>query len=188
MLRSSFRLSSVCLLVAGLCSGNLACSQAEYDRPGGTFRVQHLGQADWQQAFAAAVGAISEHFRVISADSDSGIIRCEPAEFTRGGLRMRRIAQLQLRRADQEVIAACQVRIQRHATAGARSWSEQRSAEDLPTATPIQEEAGLTPQQREYWADEGRDYQLERQILARLVGALASLPQPSAQSRPARSP
>ena len=134
-------------------------------------------------SFAAAVSAVSEQFRIVSADEDSGIIVCEPDEFSRAGARMRRTARLQLRRQDNQIVAACRVQVEKHATASARSWSRHQSADDLPTATPIQEDAGISPQQDEYWAAEGRDYRLEREILDRIAaGVTATQPAPSAKS------
>ena len=131
------------------------------------------------------MSAVSAPFRVVSANADFGIIVCEPDEFTRAGARMRRIARLQLRRENSQVVAACRVQVERHATAVARSWSRQQSADDLPTATPIQEDAGLSPLQEEYWAAEGRDYRLERAILDRIAATVTvtAQPAPSAQSR-----
>ena len=180
----SIPLLAVSLLTLAGCNDFRGYRQGWPDRPGGSFRVQRLGPCDYQEAFAAAVSAVSEQFRVVSANADSGIITCEPDEFTRAGARMRRTARLQLRRQKDQVIAACRVQVERHATAGARSWSRHRSADDLPTATPIQEDAGLSPEQEEYWATEGRDYRLERAILDRIAAAVTVTgePAPSAES------
>jgi len=156
--------------LAGIVSCGAGCSQYE-PFPGGAYRVRSLGKCDWHQAFAAAVSAVSEHFRIDVADEDTGLVKSEPSEFTQDGRRMRRCATVRLRRQDGQVVVACRVQIQRLATASARAWARQRSAEDSPFAMQPDEDIALTAEQSEYWADVGRDYALERQILTQIARA-----------------
>jgi hypothetical protein len=50
--------------------------------------------------------------------------------------------------------------------------SQQMRPDDRPGVTPIQQDAGLTPAQQEYWDPQGRDGRTEAQILQKIADAI----------------
>lgn len=156
-------------------------------RPRGTlndgYTSRPLNTSDFDAALAAAEGAVMEHFEIASVDRRTGLITFRPSEYTRlGGARMRRTGRLGLNRVGDNVYASVQVEMERYATPTIRAMSRQFTADDRPGLTPIQEDAGLTPQQQEYWSVEGRDTQLENRILNQMVEALAQVQQAAPQA------
>jgi hypothetical protein len=154
------------------------------------YRTQQLSTSDYESAFAAAQGAVMEHFQVASADRATGVIQLIPSESTRpGGARVRKVGQVIIQKTGSFVVAAVQVRIEKYATPSIRVIESTFAADDRPGKTPIQEEAGLTRQQQEYWTPEGRDISMEAQILSQIVEAVSAVGQaPSTQPAPGSQP
>jgi len=155
------------------------------------YRTEQLNTNDYETAFAAARGAVMDHFQVISADRATGVIQLVPSEFTRlGGTRVRRVGQVIIRKTGSFVLAAVQIQIEKYATPSIRVIeSTFVGADDRPGKTPIQEEAGLTSQQQDYWMPERRDTALEGQILNRIVEAVNAVSQaPGTQPAPGSQP
>ena len=151
----------------------------------GGYTTQVLNTADYNAAFAAAQGVVADHFEIAGADPTVGVIEFAPKEHTRlGGARVRRVGRLALHKVGTTVVASARVEIQKYATPNIRALSQQFSGDDRPNITPIQEEAGLTPAQQEYWNPERRDTALEAQILRQLQEVIAQLPQTPAGSEP----
>jgi hypothetical protein len=155
------------------------------------YRTQQLNTNDYESAFAAAQGAVMEHFQIASADRATGMIQLVPSESTRpGGARVRKMGQVIIQKSGSFVVAAVQVRIEKYATPSIRVIESTFAADDRPGKTPIQEEAGLTRQQQEYWTPEGRDVAMEAQILNRITEAISAVgqgpsTQPASGSQPA---
>lgn len=158
---------------------------------GGGYRTAQLNTNDYDSAFAAAQGAVMDHFQVASADRTTGVIQLAPSEFTRlGGARVRRVGQVIIRKTGSFVVAAVQVQIEKYATPSIRVIeSTFVGPDDRPGTTPIQGDSVLTPQQQEYWMPERRDAALEAQILNQIVAAVDAVAQPSStQPAPATQP
>jgi hypothetical protein len=154
------------------------------------YRTQQLSTNDYESAFAAAQGSVMDHFQIASADQATGVIQLVPSESTRpGGARVRKMGQVIIQKAGSFVLAAVQVRIEKYATPSIRAIESTFAADDRPGKTPIQEEAGLTREQQEYWTPEGRDISMETQILNRIVEAVSAVGQaPSTQVAPGSQP
>jgi hypothetical protein len=149
------------------------------------YRTQQLNTNDYETAFAAAQGAVMDHFQVASADRATGVIQLAPSEFTRlGGTRVRRVGQVVIRKTGSFVVVAVQVQVERYATPSIRAIQPTFGGDDRPGVTPIQEDAGLTPQQQDYWMPERRDAAMEGQILNQIVEAVNAVSQP-ASTQPA---
>lgn len=178
-MRTTWRRLSVAVL--GMSSfGMVGCMEPQTTpthRPAnvfsGGFRTQTLSTSDMTAAFAAAEGAVADHFQIATSDPLKGLIVFAPAEQTRiGGARMRRIGQLVLTKVNDSVMASIRIEIQRYVTPNLRTMSNMFSSDDRPGVTPIEEDGGLTPAQQEYWNPEGRDSQMEAKILQRIVEAI----------------
>jgi hypothetical protein len=154
----------------------------------GSYRTQQLNTSDYAAAFSAAQGAVMDHFQIASADPTTGVIQLAPSEYTRlGGARFRRLGQVVLWKTGSYIVAGVQIQIERYATPSIRAIQPTFSADDRPGTTPIQQDAGLTPQQQDYWMPERRDTALEAQILSQIAAAVDQANQSSA-SRPAAKP
>ncbi len=136
----------------------------------------------------AATIVTRENFGLVRVSAGSGTIEGGPQSFTqRGGTarvtdpalkpnyNMRRIGTIWLTEADGGITANCQVRVQRLDTADYRSFRTHDEFNDLPTATPIDGDAGLSADQREAWTELPRDNTMERQILGAIYRRLHGL-------------
>ncbi len=139
----------------------------------GGYRTQQLNTQDYNAAFAAAQGAVMDHFQIASADALTGVIQLVPSEHARlGGARIRRTGTVVIRNTGSFILAGVRVSIERYATPSIRAIQPNFGYADEPGRTPIQGEGALTPQQQEYWTPEGRDLSLEAQILNGIVSAI----------------
>ncbi len=151
----------------------------------GTYRTMQLNTNDYSAAFGAAQGAVMDHFQIASADPAAGVIQLAPSEFNRlGGARYRRVGQVRLWNTGSYIVAAAQIQIEKYATPSIRAIQPSFGGDDRPGTTPIQQDAGLTPQQQDYWMVERRDTGLEAQILSQIAAAVDQAKERSA-SRPA---
>ncbi len=174
----SLRSGAMTLVLAiGIAAAGCMGPQTPPARPAATFsggyRTQTLNTDNLQTAFAAAEGAVADYFKIASADPATGVITFQPEECTRiGGARMRRVGKLAVYKAGGAVVASIQIENQRYVTPGMQALSNTLRADDRPGVTPIQEEGGLTPTQREYWNTESRDAKMEAEILQRTSEAI----------------
>ncbi len=178
-MRPVLRLPAVLLVGSCLFCAVPGCMepQATPARPpridAGGYRTQQLNTQDYDAAFAAAQGAVMDHFQIASADRLTGVIRLAPSEHTQlGGARIRRVGTVIIRNTGSFIVAAVQVSIERYATPSIRAIQPNFAGDDRPGVTPIQGEGVLTPQQQEYWMPQGRDASLEAQILNQIVAAV----------------
>jgi hypothetical protein len=156
----------------------------------GNYRTLQLNTSDYGAAFAAAQGAVMDHFQIASADPAAGVIQLAPSEYSRlGGTRYRRVGQVVLWNTGSYIVAAVQIQIEKYATPSIRAIQPAFGGDDRPGTTPIQQDAGLTPQQQDYWMAERRDTALEGQILNQIAAAIDQAKQSSgnrtAETRPA---
>ncbi|HEY3242929.1 MAG TPA: hypothetical protein VGM03_06205 [Phycisphaerae bacterium] len=168
------------LVCAGaVCSAAAGCASPGVSRRaaarGSVARYEGVAQ---EAVFAAAEAALGEHFRIERSDPASGTLVAAPKESTehetapslrqvRGGReRLRRMAEVHVERAGGgSVLVSAVVLIQKLDTEARRTFSREFATRDTPTETPIDQEAGATPEQLETWTDRGRDEALERAIL-----------------------
>lgn len=153
----------------------------------GNYRTLQLDTNDYSAAFAAAQGAVQDHFQIASADPATGVIQLVPSEYTRlGGARYRRVGQVVLWNTGTYIVAAAQIQIEKYATPSIRAIQPAFGGDDRPGTTPIQQDAGLTPQQQDYWMAERRDTALEGQILKQIAAAIEEAKQ-SSTNRPTQT-
>lgn len=86
--------------------------------------------------------------------------------------RLRRTATVQIRPMDDGCQIQCVVERQRLDTADHRVLQENRGGSDVPNATPIERDAGLTRDQQDSWTDLPRDRDMERTILNSILARL----------------
>lgn len=129
-------------------------------------------------AYEAGVYAMQQWFRLTEMDPQRGVIQSAPSEYEqKGGTgrfrdaaigynnRMRRIGALVVQEVGEGCIVKCKVAVQRLDTADHRVFRSNTQFSDVPNETPIQQEAGVSPQQEQVWTDMPRDRGLERQVL-----------------------
>lgn len=139
---------------------------------------QTFRNATLASVFDAGAEAMRENFTVVRVSQGRGTVEAGPESFTqRGGTarvtdsalkptyQMRRIGTLWISDDGDGVVVNCQIRMQRLDTTDYRSQQTHMQFNDLPTDTPIDNEAGLTADQREAWTEQPRDQTMERQIL-----------------------
>lgn len=137
-----------------------------------------LPDAPRAAAFDAGVHAMRQWFTVAEASPAKGLIRGASKEYEQEGgtgrfrdaavgyrNHLRRSATLLIRERSSGCVASCEVRVQRLDTADHRLFHQNRQFSDVPSDTPIDRDAGISPQQAQVWTDLPRDRKLERQIL-----------------------
>ncbi|MBN1490338.1 MAG: hypothetical protein JXA69_10500 [Phycisphaerae bacterium] len=169
--------SVVCALMVGLVVAG--CSQQEMrDRSYGASSQQRIGNVAYDDTFDAAERVFRSFFSTERADRGEGILVARPIEVDKRGepvgvrdtmtmtpSRRRRVAELRLSRSGSDVLAMCQVKLQRLDTSERRAFRPQIGDDRPSESHPFEAEAGASPSQRELWTDLGRDRELERQVL-----------------------
>lgn len=171
------------VMVAG-CSDN--GGQAIADRP----RVEGWSQrgasgVSVDRATEASKASLQQWFgRVTVNPGSTMLVQGGPSEYTQKGggdrirdtvgfnNRMRRTATVQIRPMDDGCQIQCVVERQRLDTADHRVLQENRGGSDVPNATPIERDAGLTRDQQDAWTDLPRDREMERTILNSILARL----------------
>ncbi len=146
-----------------------------------TFSHRRFENTTRQAVFQAAHATMSEYFRVDVADDRTGIIRSVPtivpttADDRPLGRRLssprqvRKIAEIRIEPLDSTVIVRCGVLVQRAEPTGSLAYAPQRSIDDLPNQTPLQESEGRDDQTNLAWSAAGYDHKLEREMLAAIA-------------------
>ncbi len=172
-----FTILSLVLAVAGCGAGADAID---------TFSDRRFENTTRQAVFLAAHATMSEYFRVDIADDDSGLIRSVPTivpatpEDRRLGRRLssprqgRKIAEIRIVPLDSIVVVRCGVLVQRSEPTHSLAYAPQRSINDLPNQTPLQESEGRNDQSNFSWSATGYDHKLEREMLAAIAERQAS--------------
>lgn len=189
-------LFGVCLLIVG-CDA----TDRRDDIPRQDWSSTRLDADDSSAAFDAATYAVSQWFTIRDANPADGLILSHPAEFDqRGGTerlrdgavnyrnRVRRRAVVRVRSTGGGPRVECVVARERLDTADHRVFWHNRSFEDVPSQTPIAQEAATGPEQNEVWTDVGRDRDLERRILGVVRERLAGGPPRSEPPAPPVQP
>ena len=153
-----------------------------------TLSYRRFDNVDMEKVYEAAHATMSEFFRIEEADPRSGLIRSIPtavsASFEDRPLgkplssprQERKIAEIRLEEQDGGVIVRCGVVVQRAEATSSLVYSSQRTSDDLPNRTPLQETEGRTVQGNLAWSTTGYDHKLERQLLAAIDERQAAKP------------
>jgi len=139
-----------------------------------------LTTENYPVAFGQARSVMSQYFTVASADSDSGVIVCEPKAMSNapgdrliGRSEARQAASMKISRTGGRIYAVCTVELQRQ---GAVILRQQSITEDtyssVPNQTPAEMDAATSPQQNDAWETYATDGVLENKILNDLEQAL----------------
>ncbi len=167
-----FTALSLALAVAGCDAGTGAID---------TFSHRRFENTTRQAVFQAAQATMSEYFRVDVADDRTGVIRSVPtivdatAEDRPLGRRLssprqvRKIAEIRIEPLDSIVVVRCGVLVQRSEPTRSLAYAPQRSIDDLPNQTPLQEREGRTDQSNLARSAVGYDHKLEREMLAAIA-------------------
>jgi len=129
----------------------------------------------------AAKSVREQGFQVARMDAAQGIVETDPIETEEmetarpvsGVLgrtrRVRRVASVEVRPADEAVTVFCKVEIQEYVTDARRFYAREHAISDTPTETPAALEAATSAEQNATWRVFGRDRELERKILDGIV-------------------
>ncbi len=169
---------SLALAVAGCDAGTESIDTISHRRFENTTR---------QAVFQAAQSTMSEYFRIDVADDRSGVIRSVPtivpatSENRPLGRRLssprqvRTIAEIRIEPLDSVFVVRCGVLVQRSEPTRSLAYAPQRSIDDLPNQTPLQESEGRDDQSNLAWSAAGYDHKLEREMLAAIAERQAEL-------------
>jgi hypothetical protein len=154
----------------------LGCAAPGAARPRGS--VARYNGVSQEAVFDVAESALAEHFQIDRREPATGTLTAAPKESVereagatlrqvRGGReRLRRTAEVRVDSAGGgTVLVTAAVQIQRLETEARRTFAREFATRDTPTETPIDLEAGATPEQTATWTTRGRDEALERAIL-----------------------
>ena len=187
---------ALCSMVISLIlAGCASQQQTEASDDGGTKQVC-LGDVDMAHAMQAAQEALIEmHFTIEKADAETGLIRTKPlsgAQFfefwrndsvgsfnkTEANLHsIRRTAELQISRNNDDTCIACQVTTQRlnlpEMEATSSAWAFAMFSQSGPTSQTMR----LNPEQKEgiTWIDLGKDGSLAAKVLEQIQGQFSAL-------------
>jgi hypothetical protein len=172
-MRALFILAMVCTSLVLGCSGFDGMSQ-ELTPGRGSTRI--LGKVDYQQSFAVAREVLGQHYNILEADAQSGLIRCRPKKVNAknerilGGFPARQIAALQISVENGPASAKLVNQQHRHGAASYKQmgYAEDNYSLDPSNSTPAQLDAATTPVQNQAWKTEKTLPTLERQILNEL--------------------
>ncbi len=173
MMRSLSILAIICAALVLGCSGFNDMSQGLTPGRGST-RI--LGKVDYQQSFAVAREVMGQHFNILEADAESGLIQCRPKKVNAknerilGGFPARQIAALQISVENGLTSAQLVIEQQRQGAASYKQmgYAEDNYSLDPSNSTPAQRDAATTPVQNQAWKTEKTLPTLERQILNEL--------------------
>jgi len=189
--RAAEYVAAMFILATGAgCSSN---SDGVTDRP----RVEGWSQrrvtgVTVDQVIEASKASLRQWFgRVVVEPSAVVLVQGGPTEYTQKGggdrirdsigfnNRLRRTASVQIRPTEDGCQIECVVERQRLDTADHRVLQENRGGSDVPNATPIERDAGLTKDQQDAWTDLPRDRDMERSVLTSIVNRLNTAAKPA---------
>jgi len=168
----------------GLQLALLGCSEAtpltapRQPRGGSGATTQLVTAADPVMVVEAGSDALRNYFDSVRARPNAGVIDAGPALYTRCGgserigdrtlkpnNQFRRMGKIWVTENKGKLAAHCQIKVQRLDTSEYIALRTNDEFTDLPNATPIDSDAGLTAEQKQVWTDLPRDTVLEREIL-----------------------
>ena len=161
------------------------CQAPPPPRPG--MSVLILPGATEADALQAAHDVLLEYnFRIETRDDQHGYLRSLPVEETVAGgtgrisdplvrapNQIRRVAEAYVEQNEEGATIRLAVVRERQDTTTRRAFMREREDVDFPSDTPIDQEAGTSPEQYESWTRIGRDRQLENSICRSLEERLA---------------
>ncbi|MBN2560983.1 MAG: hypothetical protein JXQ75_08640 [Phycisphaerae bacterium] len=168
--------------LAVVLAGVGGCSDLEASGEGGGretgWQSIRLPTVTRDAAFDASVYAMRQWFPVAEVLQADGVIRSTAEEFDqKGGTgrirdgaigyqnRMRRTATLLVREHGAGSLVKCRVRVERLDTEDHRVFRSNEEFGDVPSQTPIDHAAGVSPRQDQVWTPMPRDRGLEREML-----------------------
>ena len=168
----------VCLMLMG-------CDAPPPARP--SMSIILLPDVSEERALAGTREVLREFkFSIETADPGAGYLRTSPIEqtifggtgrisdpFVRSPNRIRLIAEAYVRAREGGSEVRLAVSRERLDTATYRTYAREHRNEDMPTETPIDREAGTSPEQYESWTPIGRDRELEGNLRQALEERLA---------------
>ncbi len=146
-----------------------------------TVSHRRFDNAAWQEVYQAAHATMSEYFRIDEADYRSGVIRSIPiivrapvedrllGKPLSSPRQIRKIAEIRIEPQGSAVVVWCGVMVQRSETVSHLVYAAQRSIDDMPNKTPLQESEGRAEQGNLTWSTSGYDHKLERELLAAIA-------------------
>lgn len=160
---------------------------------GVTYQSSPPTQVDRATVFQIALEEARQRCRVTDSDAVTGMITCAPDYLDRasaapdGRLRvvssksdLRRVVRLRMPADAGGTRVEISAALERRDTESMQQYRALRASQDVPTETPIDTGAGLSPDRREVWTPIGRDHGLEAEILASIQARLvAPTTQPS---------
>ncbi len=168
-------------VLMSMAASAMCCTGCTVEGPGaeisGWSRVR-VADASQEAVHDAGRYALRQWFRIASDGPEQNAIATYPLERDETGMsgriggealgrrsRIRRTATMRFQTRGDQIVAECHVRRERLDTAGVRAMSSHTRFDEAPTRTPIESEAGVTPEQAQVWTDLGRDRAMERRIL-----------------------
>ncbi len=167
-----FTILSLALAITGCNAGTDAID---------TFSHRRFENTTRQAVFQAAQATMREYFRVDVADDRTGVIRSVPTIVTdtfedrplgrrlSSPRQVRKTAEIRVELIDSAVVVRCGVLVQRSEPTRSLAYAPQRSIDDLPNQTPLQESEGRDDQSNFSWSAAGYDHKLEREMLAAIA-------------------
>ena len=159
--------------------GLAGCAQSALEIQ--TLSQRRFEVVDSQTLYAAAHATMREYFRIDQADSRTGIIRSVPtivpAELgvrllgrpLSSPMQVRKIAEIRIEPLGGGMVVRCGVIVQRSEPTTQLIYASQRTIDDTPNKTPLQETEGRTEQGNVTWSTSGYDHKLERELLAAIA-------------------
>ena len=156
-------------------------------------------QAAVAVAYDAAKAELTGPFNLFIRDSSesTGTIRFEPQYLSRGASLatgefrilstpsdLRRTVAVRISSDGVGVWAEVRVDLETRVTQQMQAYQSLRTAKEAPTDTPVAEEGRLSPDRRDAWRSNGRQYDLENEILTAIRARLSGQPRPSSTTRP----
>ncbi len=168
-----------CIAGLSIVLGFAACNES-------VLSIQTLSQhrfevTDSQTLYDAAHATMREYFRIDQADSRTGIIRSVPtivpAELgvrplgrpLSSPMEVRKIAEIRIEPLGGGMVVRCGVLVQRSEFTDRLIYASQRTIDDTPNKTPLQETEGRLEHGNVTWSTTGYDRKLERELLAAIA-------------------
>jgi len=189
------RTVSLLLAVPCLHLGTFGCSEATpltapaQPRGGSGATSQVVNAGDSTVVVQAGSDALRNYFDSVRARPNAGTIDAGPSLYTRRGgserigdqtlkpnNQFRRSGKIWVTENKGQMVAHCQIRVQRLDTSEYIALRTNDEFTDLPNSTPIDSDAGLRADQKQVWTDLPRDTALEREILQILLRRLNGEP------------
>jgi hypothetical protein len=176
--------TSALIILCVLAGTQTGCDSTNIRRT--DFSYTALGQASFEQSYAAGEKVMRNQFGAITIDEPTKTIESKPTYFQQdapglGQANYRRRARLMFVRQRKQWWAYLQVLTERSDTQVYRQFQGQRRGLEHAVPTPMESDLTANPSQRQVWTKISRDRPLEMQILSRLRQELGLAAPPSTE-------